>query len=518
MTKPPRFRPRKGMLPFFVTLPTLLGVCCGAPGDGPPPLKAAKPLTDCTEGATSTGPAFSLDVGFDDRPESVTIFKTTFKDPYLARWGRSPEQRSAQDFVWAVASDLLVEAVPGTKASDIRDRAFQALASHGIPPAALRWNSLRDDTGELPLTLLSKALENSYVLRLNYREREFEGLARSGALLKALPALRQALASMARVEPNFIYFAVQSSGHPSDTYFSDQLAQLLQIEAPRVWADGHVEKKDMLIAITDTGIACDHPDLKKNIARDSAGKPIGASTYSPHDDPCDSGIHGTICAGIFGAEGDNDEGIAGINWRISIVPAKFIGPNNCGSAEDGAAAILFAAGKAHIVSASWGGLGPSTTLKNAIAKVDLFVTAAGNNGWDIDQPKHEFYPASFGLPNMLVAGAVDSNNITHFNFGKKSVHLSAPGVGAVSTTVNQGMADYASGENGTSISTAFVAGAAALLKAEEPSLGYDEIKALLIKTTRPFRALLNASCSGGVLDLKRAFAKDTQGYVGSCPP
>jgi len=102
------------------------------------------------------------------------------------------------------------------------------------------------------------------------------------------------------------------------------------------------------------------------------------------NDPYDDNGHGTHVAGTIGAVGDNEQGVAGVNWNVKLIPLKFIGANGSGDASDAVRAVLYAnAMGAEVTNNSWGGDGYSQALADAIAEADaqgsLFVAAAGNS-------------------------------------------------------------------------------------------------------------------------------------------
>ena len=131
---------------------------------------------------------------------------------------------------------------------------------------------------------------------------------------------------------------------------------------------------------------------------------------------------------------------------------------------------------------SWGGTGPSTVMKNAIAATrQLFVTSAGNDGTNNDTAPS--YPASFNLDNIVAVAASNSSDaLAGFsNFGVKSVDLAAPGVGILSTT----RGDTYGVLDGTSMASPHVAGAAAVLLGDDPTLTPHELRARLLRGTDP---------------------------------
>lgn len=226
--------------------------------------------------------------------------------------------------------------------------------------------------------------------------------------------------------------------------------------------------------------------------------------------------HGSHVAGTIGAVGQNKTGIAGITWKVKIMPLKFLGGTcGSGSTSDAIAAINYAvANGAHIINASWGGGSFSQALKLAIKDAHdagvLFVAAAGNTATDNDVTPR--YPASYDLPNILVVAASDmSDELAGFScFGKSSVDLAAPGVQILSTIPvgdeNSGPTSTYAKFNGTSMATPVVVGTAALIKAKYPSIGHLQIKQLILQTVDTNIALLDKVATSGRLNAARALS------------
>ena len=189
--------------------------------------------------------------------------------------------------------------------------------------------------------------------------------------------------------------------------------------------------EDVVVAVLDTGVDFTHVDLVQNMwirpenvpayTDDELGTFNDINGYNGTDniaDPMDDNGHGTHCAGIIGAEGDNGEGIAGINWHVKIMPLKFLGRGGFGSVDDAIEAINYAIDrKEHgvnirIISASWGSTQKSQALEDTIRAAGdagiLFVAAAGNDGSNNDKRAH--YPSNYDLPNVISVAALDRND------------------------------------------------------------------------------------------------------------
>jgi len=273
------------------------------------------------------------------------------------------------------------------------------------------------------------------------------------------------------------------------------------IDAIKAWEVSR-GSRDVLVAVIDTGVDYSHNDLENNywsnpgeVGRDSAGRDKksngidddgngyiddwrGWNFVSNTNDPMDdhSVRHGTHCAGTIGAEGNNNLGVTGVNWHVSIVGLKFIGAGGFGTVADAVKAIEYATLiGVDITSNSWGGGDFSQTMYDAIEasakKGILFVAAAGNMSSDTDEYSH--YPSSYDLDNIVAVAAVDRNDqlASFSNFGLQSVDIAAPGVDILSCSSNN---EYAL-LSGTSMATPHVAGAAALIKSVYPEFNYQNI-------------------------------------------
>jgi subtilisin family serine protease len=273
------------------------------------------------------------------------------------------------------------------------------------------------------------------------------------------------------------------------------------IGATKAWAIG-TGSKDMVVAVIDTGVDYNHPDLKNNVDKEH-----GYNFNGKNNDPMDDNRHGTHCSGTIGAEGDNGIGTAGVNWHVTILPIKFLSAAGSGSLEDAVESIKYATKNgAKIMSNSWGGGGFSQTMLDAIKEARekgiLFVAAAGNNGEDSDTTP--MYPASYDVDNVLAVAATNNRDekASFSNYGQTKVHLAAPGVNIYSTTpTDKGGYDHLSG---TSMATPHASGAAALLWSLNPNMTYADIKTRLMTTVDPIRSLKRKTVAGGRLNVFNA--------------
>jgi len=277
--------------------------------------------------------------------------------------------------------------------------------------------------------------------------------------------------------------------------------------------------RDIVIAVIDTGIDYNHPDLRDNIwvnYKEKNGKPgvdddgngyiddihgFNFQSGDGHGDPMDDHGHGTHCAGTIGAVQDNGHGVAGVMPRVKMMGVKFLG--RYGGSLAGAIKSIDYATKmdVDIMSNSWGGGGFSKLLKEAIERANekgiLFVAAAGNDGKDNDAKPS--YPANYQVDNVIsVAAHTIRDNLAYFsNWGKKTVHIAAPGFNILSSVLKEKYAVY----SGTSMATPHVSGALGLLIHHEGKrLPVLEVKKRLMETSVPVKPYEGKIISGGRLN------------------
>jgi len=194
---------------------------------------------------------------------------------------------------------------------------------------------------------------------------------------------------------------------------------------------------DVSVAVVDSGVALDHPDLAANL------RTANARNFVPDVqgvvDPLaveDQNKHGSHVSGTIGAVGNNGMGVAGVNWTVGMTPVRSCDlAGSCGYLSEG---MAYGGGVARVVNISAGGPGDLQPSTDAISQHPntLFVAAAGNDGTDNDAIPHD--PCNVPLPNVLCVAAIDaSGNLASFsNYGATSVDVAAPGVDIQSTVPN----------------------------------------------------------------------------------
>ncbi|MCB0168547.1 MAG: peptidase S8 [Anaerolineae bacterium] len=284
-----------------------------------------------------------------------------------------------------------------------------------------------------------------------------------GRELAAVAAL-QTSADVAFVEPNYIAYALDT---PSDPYFTSQWAYDVA-GFSHAW-DVTKGSSNIVVAIVDTGIDLDHPDLNCTVSNGAGKLTSGFNFYDNNNNPDDNNGHGTHVAGTVAACTDNSVGVSGSAPNVRLMPVKVLGSTGSGSYSNVADGIVFAADNgAKIINLSLGGSANSTTLMNAVQyaynKGVLIVAASGNANTSI------YYPAAYS--QVMAVGSTDSGDVrsSFSNYGS-DLDVVAPGEFIYSTL--PGWYGYSSG---TSMASPHVAGLAALIWSAEPSLTHDEVR------------------------------------------
>jgi subtilisin family serine protease len=359
----------------------------------------------------------------------------------------------------------------------------------------------------------------------------------------SVPTAAQQFASVQEIdfaEPNILHYI---NDLPNDSYYAGFDGQSTELQrwyfngidtasnlnAEAAW-NITTGSSNIIIAVIDTGVAINHPDLAGNIwtnpgddssdgyTNDVHGWDFYNNDNNPNPDLGDgtSGdgdvFHGTFVAGVAAAVSDNHRGVVGASWHSKIMPLKVF--TNTGGAPSTAIAeaIHYAIDhNASVINMSFGSPVPtriiSSAIKEASAAGIIMVAAAGNNN-----SSNRSYPACY--PGVISVGGTGSGSVlsggttpnmsaraSFSEFGPKAVDVVAPAVDIVSTAVLS-MTDQANGEgpagsytyfygNGTSFASPLVAGEAALLLARAEELGLDgaisadSIERVILSATTP---------------------------------
>jgi subtilisin family serine protease len=321
---------------------------------------------------------------------------------------------------------------------------------------------------------------------------------------------------------------VQAAFVPNDPFFAssrswgqtfDDLWGLKLIEAPAAWDVSR--GAGVVVAVTDTGVDYFHPDLAANMWVNPGEIPLnlmdddgngyvddinGWDFVSDDAEPFDDHGHGTHVAGTIAAVGQNGVGVVGVAWQSKIMALKGLNSAGGGTVSDLAEAIVYAAENgADVINASWGGVGSSQTIDDALAITAaagvVFVAAAGNNNSDVElNLSGPFFPASNA--HAITVSAFDHLDQRAFfsNFGRK-IDVAAPGGGDEGTGYDPyrsilSLRSSAAGSDmtgggrlvvqqaylrqaGTSMAAPHVAGAAAVILAAHPGFGPEQVRQAL---------------------------------------
>lgn len=301
----------------------------------------------------------------------------------------------------------------------------------------------------------------------------------------------------------------------------------IDIQAKKAWSLYNGGKRDVVVAVIDTGVDYNHEDLKDSFWTNTKEIPNNGidddnngyiddlygwnfydgnnKVYASKDD--DS--HGTHGAGTICGSQNNGIGIAGIvnSSHVKIMVLKVLGGSDgTGTNEALLEAICYAeANGASICNMSFASTEASWKVQKAIANsAMLFVCASGNETTDIDTGG--VYPAAYEYDNILSVANVASDGKLHSssNYGKNHVDLAAPGTYILSTTP-EGEYSYMSG---TSMAAPMVTAAAAMLYSHYPQLTLADVRELLLRTTKSLPELSGKCVTGGMLDLGAAMEYD----------
>jgi thermitase len=311
-------------------------------------------------------------------------------------------------------------------------------------------------------------------------------------------------------------------------------------QAEKAWDAGLTGSRSVVVGIVDEGFQIDHPDLAANVWVNPYDAPDGIDNdgngyvddvngwdFASNDKTVYDGAeddHGTHVAGTIGGVGGNGTGVAGVNWAVTMISTKFLGPSggtlaNAVKALDYLTDLKTRHGVAIVASNnSWGGGGYSSALHSAIIRGAnagiLFVSAAGNGGTDGVGDSNDSianYPsnystlqgttttkaASYEAVIAVAALTSDGSLASYSNYGATTVDIAAPGTGIYSTLPGGGYGTY----SGTSMATPHVTGSVALYAAAYPNATATQVRQTILGTARPTSSLTGKVATGGRLDV-----------------
>lgn len=354
-------------------------------------------------------------------------------------------------------------------------------------------------------------------------------------------------------EPDYLYSIDEITEHDdeSEPAPTDSTATLNDPEFPRQWslenkgqtggkpnADLNAElmwthavgSENLVVGIIDSGVDFTHPDIIANLWTNPGEIPgdnkdndqngfiddiYGINAVRNNGVPMDDDKHGTHVAGTIGASANNSVGIVGVAQKVRLAACKFIRADGTGSISDAIECMQYfaalktrATNPVNIIATnnSWGGGPRSQAMLDAITAHEklgiLFVVAAGNYKQDNDFI--DSFPANYNVPNVISVAATDHHDrlATFSNYGKRSVHVAAPGVKILSTVLGKKLGEL----SGTSMAAPHVTGLAAVIASKFPSLPYNKIKNLILTGGEKTDAAAHTTISG-----RRIRGADTNG-------
>lgn len=357
-----------------------------------------------------------------------------------------------------------------------------------------------------------------------------------GTNVEALLSQLQRTTGVEAAQPNRVF---QLHYVPNDPLLNEQYA-LTNIKAFDAW-DMERGDPNVLVAVIDTGVDYEHPDLRDNLwlnkgedlnnngqidasdfngvdddnngfvddirgwdFTDAPNYPDGGDYLERDNDPMDGHGHGTGVAGIVAARADNNLGVAGLAHGCRVMNLRAFNSSGYGEEDDVASAILYAiANGARVVNMSFGDVFVSRVLDDVIqygyAQGVVMVSSAGNSSTDAIH-----YPSGFA--ETISVGATDDNDerAAFSNFGS-TLDVVAPGSFVLSTTLHQDYHNW----SGTSFSAPYVAAAAALVLSQQPDLDVDAVRAALVNTADDLGDPgWDATFAAGRLNVQRALHHD----------
>ena len=385
-------------------------------------------LTGCGAGGSgSDGGSTPDELPAEPADEEVGQPDFTFaedQDPALAAQAFEPDQ-------------LLVRALPGADADDLRAAYAQAGAQERSSLAALQ------------LTVL---------------EVEPDQFVAVAAALSENPLFEA-------VQKNYVYETQRAA---NDTLFDQQQALTL-LNLPAAW-DTTVGSSQVIIAVLDSGVAADHPDLADKLT-------VGWNTVDDNSQTDDVFGHGTEVASVAAAATNNRLGIAGVSWNSPVMPVRVSNEQGQASTRSIAAAMVWAVDHgAKVLNVSFAPLASDRTVLRAARYVRssgcVVLISAGNDGqaW-----------RSSGSDDAIFVGAVDEQSeLAWFSSTGPFVDLVAPGVGIATAASGPASGTASDGgyqlADGTSFSAPLAAGVAALVWSARPQLSPTTVEQILVDT------------------------------------
>jgi subtilisin family serine protease len=391
------------------------------------------------------------------------------------------------------------------------------------------------------LELIAGKVSEKILTRAMERSGDSEGLLVVSTPLPTLDALTKLKGGegIEYAEPNYIY---QHQAASSDPYYTNGSlwgmngdgtvpANQYGSQAGEAWARGNTGSKSVVVGIIDEGVQFSHPEIGDNIwtnpydpvdgidndgngyKDDTHGWDFAGNNNSIYDGGTtgNQDDHGTHVAGTIGGK-NNNTGVVGVNWNVTIVSCKFLTPTGGNTANAVKACDYLTDLKTrhgmNIVASnnSWGGGGYSQAMYDAINRANtsniLFVAAAGNGGTDQIGDNNDAvanYPSNYTNVNVIAVASITNTGArsSFSNYGATTVDIGAPGSGIWSSTAYNMLSNY----NGTSMATPHVTGGVALYAASHPGSTAATIKSAILSSAVPTASLSGKCVTGGRLNV-----------------
>lgn len=362
----------------------------------------------------------------------------------------------------------------------------------------------KQEPSEADITRMQQEIGGSHVHKLGYTYIFESGSMEAKQLMNYFQKW-----NIEYAEPHFLYLtndikkleAPNSNTvmKPNDSLYSRYQWNLPQIETEAGW---NVNKgsENVTVAVVDTGVDINHPDLKDQIVS-------GYNVVQPGEKPLDDVGHGTHVAGVIGAVVNNNLGIAGMSWYNRVMPVKVLDQSGAGSTYAVAQGIIWATDHgAKVINMSLGNYADAQFLHDAIKYAfdhDVVLIAASGN----DNTERPGYPAAY--PEVLAVAAVDEKKAkaSFSNYGDY-IDVAAPGVSIASTYPSNQYAAL----SGTSMASPHVTALAALIRSANPDLKNTDVMRIIKETAMDLGTSGNDKYFGsGLIDVASALKAAQQG-------
>jgi len=311
------------------------------------------------------------------------------------------------------------------------------------------------------------------------------------------------------------------SWEPSDPDYAQQSEWLQQIRAPQAWDittgdANYADRSDpVIVAVIDSGVSPTQPDLVDRLVE-------GYNAVDGSSDTADIDGHGTHVAGLIAAQGGNDLGTVGVAMDVRIMPIRVVSNDGTIDVAQEIAGIYWAVENgADVINLSLGSDEYVQAERDAVRYArdnGVVVVAAGGNSVSVIS-----YPGNYSEAIAVGAVAQDGNPAS-FTSRVSRIDLAAPGVSLYSPGWDALYGDYWADVfysnnkpvSGTSFSSAIVSGAAALIKAVQPGIGAEDVRAILTSTASDSgNPGPQAGTGSGLLDLEGALRAAVYGEIQS---